>query len=133
MRKRVTAVDEAVRRARLDVDVSDVAPAGCSRLRGELIWLGAGIEARAIAPVMVVCLPGGGMSRRYFDLPVPGYSMAAYLAQRGILVVTLDHPGIGESDVPDDAWALTPEMVADVDAEAVRQIQRQLASGLING
>ena len=46
------------------------------------------------------------MSRRYFDLEVPAelgnYSMAAHLARHGLLVVTLDPPGVGESDVPHD-------------------------------
>jgi pimeloyl-ACP methyl ester carboxylesterase len=66
------------------------------------------------------------MSRRYFDLPVPagvpGWSMARHLAAHGFVVVTLDPPGVGESDRPDDGYALTPEVVADVHAHAFEQI-----------
>jgi pimeloyl-ACP methyl ester carboxylesterase len=69
-------------------------------------------------PVVVVCLPGGGMSRQYFDLDVDpaegNYSMARHLARSGFFVITIDHLGIGESSRPDDGYALTPEVVADV-------------------
>ena len=42
------------------------------------------------------------------------YSMAAHLAGRGVVVVLLDHPGVGESDVPHDAYTLTPATVAAI-------------------
>ena len=56
------------------------------------------------------------MSRRYFDLDVAGqngaFSMARHLAAGGDLVVTVDPPGVGESDAPDDGYTLTPRVVA---------------------
>jgi pimeloyl-ACP methyl ester carboxylesterase len=75
---------------------------------------------------VLYCLPGGGMSRRYFDLDAAGYSMAEHLAERGFTVVTIDHPGVGDSPPPDDAWTLTPHVVADADTDAVRQLHKQL-------
>ena len=42
-------------------------------------------------------MPGAGYSRRYFDLPEPGYSEALYHNRRGTIVVALDHLGVGES------------------------------------
>jgi pimeloyl-ACP methyl ester carboxylesterase len=75
---------------------------------------------------VVVCLPGGGMSRRYFDLDVPGaegsFSMARSLAGTGLVVVTLDLPGTGESDVPVDGYTLTPDAVADTVAAAMTRV-----------
>jgi pimeloyl-ACP methyl ester carboxylesterase len=73
-------------------------------------------------PVVCCCVPGGGMSRGYFDVRAPAsvgnYSMARHLVAQGFVVVTLDSPGIGESDVPDDGYTLTPDVVADVNARA---------------
>ena len=68
-------------------------------------------EATARGAVLF-CFPGGGMSRRYFDLAAPGYSFAEYACERGFTVITVDHPGVGDSDAPDDGWTLTPEVVA---------------------
>ena len=77
------------------------------------------------------------MSRRYFDLDVPArlgnYSMARHLAGRGFVVITIDPPGVGESDAPDDGYALTPGTVADVVAHAVDDLTSRLAAGTIAG
>jgi pimeloyl-ACP methyl ester carboxylesterase len=75
---------------------------------------------------VLYCLPGGGLSRRYFDLDAPGWSMAEHLAGQGFIVVSIDHPGVGDSPAPEDPWTLTPPVVADADANAVRELQRQL-------
>ncbi|WP_106396553.1 alpha/beta fold hydrolase [Actinocorallia populi] len=45
-------------------------------------------------------MPGGGYNRRYFDLPVPGFSRARHHAERGTVVVAIDYPGIGDSSIP---------------------------------
>jgi pimeloyl-ACP methyl ester carboxylesterase len=45
----------------------------------------------------------------------------------GDLVVTVDPPGVGGSDAPHDGYALTPRVVADVLAEAVKRIRADLA------
>jgi hypothetical protein len=66
------------------------------------------------------------MSRGYFDLPAPAhvgnFSMVRHLVDRGVVVVTLDSPGVGESDVPDDGYTLTPDVVADVNAHAFERV-----------
>lgn len=112
----------------LRVDVGAVAPAGCATVAAEVFP-----AASPAAPVVLFCFPGGGMSRRYFDLPLPGYSFAAHLSARGFTVVTVDHPGVGDSDTPDDGWALTPETVAQVDAAAVAAIVADLTAGRVEG
>jgi pimeloyl-ACP methyl ester carboxylesterase len=106
----------------LRVDVSDVAPAGVRELAAEIFEPdGIGDE-----PVVLCCLPGGGMSRGYFDVQAPpefgNYSMARHLADRGFVVVTLDPPAVGESDAPDDGYVLTPDVVADTDAAAFARV-----------
>jgi pimeloyl-ACP methyl ester carboxylesterase len=69
------------------------------------------------------------MSRGYFDLQTPpsvgNFSMVRHLVDRGFVVVTLDSPGVGESDVPDDGYTLTPDVVADVNAHAFDQVLAQ--------
>jgi len=92
----------------------------------------AGLAATVIEPAgpwngrVLYCLPGGGMSRRYFDLALPGYSMAEHLAGRGFVVATIDHPAVGDSPAPADPWGLTPAVVADADAHAVRELHARL-------
>jgi pimeloyl-ACP methyl ester carboxylesterase len=116
-----------VRRSAVDVDVSAVAPAGCKRLAADVF-----VPQRVRpAPLLWVCIPGGGINRQYFDLDVAGqngaFSMARYLAAAaGDLVVTVDPPGVGGSDVPDDGYTLTPRVVADVLAAAIDEIRADL-------
>jgi alpha-beta hydrolase superfamily lysophospholipase len=104
------------------IDVGDVAPAGVRELVADVF------EPDTVGPRPVVCccVPGGGMSRGYFDLQVPAelgnYSMARHLVELGFVVVTLDPPAVGESDTPDDGYTLTPDVVADVNARAFGQV-----------
>jgi pimeloyl-ACP methyl ester carboxylesterase len=80
------------------------------------------------------CLAGGRCSTSYFDLEVDGYdgySMADYLAQRGSLVISMDHPGIGSSTPVDDIFALTPSLVAAAHDLALRDITGRLEGGLL--
>ena len=118
---------------RVDVDVRPVAPAGVGRLAGDLF-----LPARPLdPPVVATCLPGGGMTRRYFDLDVEGdagsYSMARFLSRRGIAVLTLDPPGVGDSDIPDDPWVLTAEVVAAVCAHASADVVARLRADVFPG
>jgi alpha-beta hydrolase superfamily lysophospholipase len=129
----ITAGSEAesgVIRIPLHVDVSDVAPPGCLAVAVEVVAPAASLDAR---PPVIFCYPGGGMSRRYFDLDAPGYSFAQYACERGFVVILADHPGVGGSDVPDDAWTLSPETVALVNATAVDRMLGLLASGSVAG
>jgi alpha-beta hydrolase superfamily lysophospholipase len=113
-------VEPVSTRAVLRVDVSDVAPPGCKELALEVIPP-RGSEGGSPRAVLV-CFPGGGMTRRYFDLAAAGYSFAGYASARGFLVVLVDHPGTGDSDAPDDGWTLTPTAVAGIEAAAVHRV-----------
>ena len=48
--------------------------------------------------------------------------MARRLAGRGLVVIAIDHLGVGESSRPDDGFALTPGLVADVNAFAIAEL-----------
>lgn len=132
----MTAPDEslAVERATLRLDVSPVAPAGVVSSAADVIWCPA-LSHRH--DTLVVCLPGGAMSKRYFDLRGADgdgtFSMATHLARRGFVVAAIDHPGVGDSDVPDDEYALTPPVVADTDAAAVGALVDAVRSGRVPG
>jgi hypothetical protein len=113
---------------RIELDVTDHAPPGVHHLVGDLFVP----AALAHPPIVLTCLPGGGMSRRYFDLDAPGgYSMARHLAAAGFIVLTLDPPAIGESDTPDDGWTLTPPVVATALAHAVGGALAALRAGTL--
>jgi alpha-beta hydrolase superfamily lysophospholipase len=103
------------------VDADGAAPPGVAAVTARIISDGARLSAR---PVVLCCFPGGGLSSRYFELD--GADMAAYLAGRGFVLVLVDHPGTGGSDVPDDPWTLLPELVADLEVVAVRQVVGRL-------
>jgi pimeloyl-ACP methyl ester carboxylesterase len=109
------------RAERLDLDVGGLGPDGVEWIAADLI-VPDGISA---APLMV-CFPGGGMTRRYFNLPEeqPGeWSMARYLADHfGVAVAVVDHPGVGGSSVPDDPYTLNPRVVAAVDHGALSEL-----------
>ena len=126
----------SVHRHRVSIDVSSVAPDGVEHLAADVVISATSTPEEPT--VVLVCVPGGGMSRRYFDLQAEGagdeYSMAAHLARAGVVVVLLDHPGVGQSDVPEDGYTLTPATVAAVDAAAVATILDGLRDGtLIDG
>lgn len=95
----------------------------------ELCW-----PERLREPASVfVCVPGGGMNRRFFDLvPADGgedFSFAAQMNSRGYLVVLVDTLGVGESDRPDDVYALTPELLVRANERAVSALLAGLRDG----
>src|SRR6202035_221457 len=112
----------SVRRSTVEVDVSAAAPAGCERIAVDVFVP----QNPGPSPLLWVCVPGGGINRQYFDLDVAGqggaFSMARHLAAGGDLVATIDPPGVGGSDTPDDGYTLTPHVVADVLAAAIERL-----------
>jgi pimeloyl-ACP methyl ester carboxylesterase len=122
-----------LRKIPLMVDLGGRGPSGCRQIATDLFVPN---EANS-SPVLWCCVPGGGISRVYFDLAVPGssdtYSMAQFVAQRGHLVLTIDPPGVGESDSPDDGYELTPQSVADVLNLVVADVLAMIGSGEVDG
>lgn len=84
------------------------------------------------ASTALVCLAGGNMNRRYFDLQVEGddsFSFATQMTARGFIVVTIDHLGLGDSSRPEDGYALTPDILAQANAHATTDILARLREG----
>ncbi|SEP19366.1 alpha/beta hydrolase [Trujillonella endophytica] len=112
----------------VEVDVRAVAPPGGARAVVDVFLPPADVGP---AGTLWWLLPGGGMSRRYWDLDLPGAGLARFLAARGHVAVTVDHLGVGESSVPDDPYALTAHAVADVNAAVLRSVADGLRAGTI--
>jgi pimeloyl-ACP methyl ester carboxylesterase len=68
--------------------------------------------------VMLVCLPGGGTNRCFFDLQPPesqrdgSFSFARHMTARGFIVALVDHLGVGESSRPRDGYALSSDVLS---------------------
>jgi pimeloyl-ACP methyl ester carboxylesterase len=124
-----------IRRTDVALDAGAGAPTGVRALAATVVVDDTAprtvVDGRA---VLALCLPGGGMHRGYHDLDVAGddgWSMAVHLARQGWIVVLVDPPGVGGSDVPDDGWALTPDAVADVLATATADVMRRARDGAL--
>jgi pimeloyl-ACP methyl ester carboxylesterase len=81
-------------------------------------------------PAALVVMPGGGYSRRYFDLPVPGFSQAKHHAREGTVVVAIDHLGAGDSSVPPMEVTTLPT-VAAANHAAVITVLGELRAGTL--
>jgi len=85
-------------------------------------------------PVVMFCAPGGWYGRGYFDLQLPGhagYSQAEHHVERGVIVVALDHVGVGDSSLPDPEL-ITFEVMAATFDRVVGEICARLRSGDID-
>lgn len=85
-------------------------------------------------PVVLCCLPGGGVDRRYYDLRVASddtYSFARHLTRHGITVVVCDHLGVGESsEAP--AEQLTVEVLAAAAHRAMTAVVAEFAADALS-
>ncbi len=91
-----------------------------------------------ISPVILVCFPGGSFTKAYYHLEVPGYppdaySFARHMVKKGLIVVALDHLGVGESTWPPDGTALTPEVAAQANAAVTKQVRTRWSDGRLVG
>lgn len=127
----------AVRRATWRVDVGGAVPLpGRHEVAVDVIVPEAWIRSRPPTdPVALVCLPGGFLSRRYYDLDPGGgadYSFAEAMAARGFLTLAFDHLGTGEStrpDPPEGGYALGVEALAAIQDHALERTLARLAVG----
>jgi pimeloyl-ACP methyl ester carboxylesterase len=117
----------------MSVDVSDLDLSGVGQVEVDL-HIPPGIGP---SPVLWCCVPGGGVTRSYFDPEAPveagQYSMARFAAERSMVVLLIDPPGAGGSDVPDDGYQLTPQRVAGVLEAVVTRVIDRFASGQVPG
>ncbi|MCU1646131.1 MAG: alpha/beta hydrolase [Nocardia sp.] len=92
------------------VDVGPIVP----ELAGQPIAATVFSPADPSGQIVFCCLPGGGLSRRYWDLQVPeddSYSFARWMASRGFPVISVDHAGTGGSTLSRDG---TPPLLGHV-------------------
>lgn len=85
-------------------------------------------------PTVVFALPGGGYGRGYFDLHFAGrsgYSQAEHHTARGIVLVAMDHLGVGDSSTDANDEIVIDDIAAAND-EAVREILRRLRAGTLD-
>jgi len=78
------------------------------------------------------CLPGGSINRHYYNLKAEGddsFSFAAMMARQGAITVAVDHLGVGESDRPRDGFLLTPDRLAQANANAAATVLAGLRDG----
>jgi pimeloyl-ACP methyl ester carboxylesterase len=89
-------------------------------------------EAIARPLTLIVAVPGGGYSKAYYHMRIPGnpgYSFGEYMAEKGFPVLALDHIGVGESTRLRDGDLIDLELMAACIDEAVRQIRPRIAAG----
>jgi pimeloyl-ACP methyl ester carboxylesterase len=84
--------------------------------------------------VAFFCVPGGGLNRRYFDLPVEGdasFSFAAQMASRGMITVAIDPLGVGDSSRPVAGFEIVPDVATAALAPVQRAISAELRAGTL--
>lgn len=80
---------------------------------------------------IITLLHGGSYDKRYFDIPMEGFSAARHLCDLGNIVLVLDTLGVGESASITDVQALTREVAAIANHEAVKQFESRLRAGAL--
>jgi len=122
--------EDNMRKIDLVIDVTDAAGTG-EQLRAAATVVVPSDAQRADTTTVLFGYPGGGYSRHYFDLQLPGgYSQAEYHAQGGFVFVTCDHLGVGDSDTP--ALELGFRAVARANSACAREVLSRLAAGTIS-
>lgn len=84
--------------------------------------------------VAFFCVPGGGLNRRYFDLPVESdasFSFAAQMASRGMITVAIDPLGVGGSSRPEAGFDIVPDVATAALAPVHRRISADLCAGTL--
>jgi pimeloyl-ACP methyl ester carboxylesterase len=82
------------------------------------------------------CIPGGGMTRRYFDLDGGDgthFSFMRAMVGAGHAVALVDPVGVGESTKPNDAFALNSAVVAELNHRALAALRKEVVGGVSLG
>lgn len=120
----------ANRKVELLVDVTDVVGSGERLYTAATVYVP---DQLPVDPVSIFAWPGGGYSRRYFDLHLPGragYSQAEHHASRGTVLVTCDHLGAGGSTIPRSS--LDNRDLASANAATARYVMSRLREGTLD-
>lgn len=122
------------RRATWRLDVSDAVPLpGRFEIATDVV-VPASLPDDLVTPIFC-CLPGGFLSRRYFDLGNDRdrrFSFAEAMAKEGFMTLAFDHLGVGESSKPDPiegGYALGVEDIALANQCALELALARLRAG----
>src|SRR5438105_3102909 len=113
-----------IRRRDLRLDVSDATGLAPGTVSAAWLFYSRSVNVGRRATVLF-CLHGGGYTRGYFHLQVPGYrdySFAEHLARKGYIVVAIDHLGMGDSTHPENAGVLSSRVVAAANHAVVTEL-----------
>jgi hypothetical protein len=113
----------------LEIDVSDAAGLGEPATVAVTVSL-PDPDLLGGEPVVCFAKPGGGYSKEYFtvDLPGPGHgAQAEWHARRGWIFVSCDHLGVGASSTKHDPGRLDYTTVAAASQAADQEVLRRLA------
>ena len=120
-----------VERYHLDIDVSHAVHEVDQHTLSAQVALPAGRDA--ITPrVVLCCLPGGFLSKAYFDLEIDDsyeFSFVDYMARQGFATLCLDHLGTGDSSRPKDGYALGVDAIARANQAALETLLQRLRVG----
>jgi pimeloyl-ACP methyl ester carboxylesterase len=98
----------------------------------ELDFLSPPAFTRSPLPVLF-CFGGGGVTRDYFDMQgEPAFSFSRALAARGMLVISIDHPGVGGSFTPRNGFEATAAAIARAEAKLVALLLERIAEGTLH-
>jgi hypothetical protein len=98
-------------------------------------WLFApqGLDSANVRQV-AFCIHGGGYDKRYFHIEAPGrdgYSLCRHFADRGVIAVTIDCLGTGESSRAEHAKFVTSQNLAKAHHIAAGQLAAGLRAGTL--
>jgi alpha-beta hydrolase superfamily lysophospholipase len=118
----------------LRIDVSDAAGIGEPAVVAVTVHLPdpAGMLEQ---PVICFAKPGGGYSRGYYTVDLPGPATGAqaeWHASRGWIFASVDHLGVGDSTVFEDPDVLTYTVVAAANHAAEEEIIGRLRAGTLS-
>lgn len=120
-----------MRAVEITVDVTGVAGLAGPLSTAATVYLPDAIPASCPA---VFAFPGGGYSRRYYDLNIgddSSYSQARHHTDRNMVLVASDHLCTGEATMPADPFAVTLEQLAEANAITAGVIADKLTTGTL--
>lgn len=114
------------------IDVSAVVEGGIPAL--DPLRMSASLFVPATGPgeTLMVCLAGASYAKTYFHPEFPdadSYSFAQAMCGRGINVLLIDHPGMGESDRPENAGLIGRESAAAFHDALLQSVLARFTNG----
>ena len=115
------------------------------------VFIPTGVSLREPA-IAFFCVPGGGLNRRYFDLPVSrgipsgrrfpsgacppvdddvSFSFAQQMASRGMITIAIDPLGVGGSSRPEAGFDIVPDVAVAALEPVLHHVSAELRAGTL--